>query len=186
MKKIKKENEEKILKMIEKAGDSEKNKVSWDVEGIPYEIQKKSNIKKGKLSRAQGGRFELKVREELESRGWFMDKWNNNVDLEKGDLVKAKRKYNPFKKMLVVGTGFPDFVAFKKAGEESYDVIGVEVKMNGTLSKIEKEKCAWYLKKEIFNRILIAKKGEKRGEIKYDNFLGKYGKKYNNSLDKNL
>jgi hypothetical protein len=177
----------KIMEMIGKAG-SEKYETSWDDEG-KFSSKKKSEIKKGKLSRGQGGRFELKVRGELESREWFLDKWNNNVEFEKdsedkiisstGKLVKAKRKYNPFKKMLVVGTGFPDFVAFKKAGEESYDVIGVEVKMNGTLSKIEKEKCAWYLQKEIFNRILIAKKGEKRGEIKYDNFLEKYGKKYN-------
>ena len=176
MKRIKKDNKEKIMNMVEKAGSKE-YETSWDEEG-KFTSKKKSKIKKGALSRAQGGRFELKVRGELESREWFVDKWNNNIELEENRLVKAKRKYNPFKKMLVVGTGFPDFIAFKKAGEESYDVIGVEVKMNGTLSKIEKEKCAWYLQKEIFNRILIAKKGEKRGEIKYDNFMEKYGKKY--------
>jgi len=176
MKRIKKEVKDRVMKEVEKVGSIEYES-SWD-DGGKFTSKEKSKIKKGSLSRAQGGRFELKVREELESREWVLDKRNNNVDLEKGELVKAKRKYNPFKKMLIVGTGFPDFIAFKKAGEESYDVIGVEVKMNGTLSKIEKEKCAWYLKKEIFNRILVARKGEKRGEIKYDNFMEKYGKKY--------
>lgn len=174
---MKKDNKEKIMERIRKAGDPDNYKTSWDERG-KITSKEKSKVKRGSLSRAQGGRFELKVRGELESREWFIDKWNNNVDLEAGKLVKAKRRYNPFKKILVVGTGFPDFIAFKKAGEESYDVIGVEVKMNGTLSKTEKEKCAWYLQKEIFNRILVAKKGEKRGEIEYDNFMERYGKKF--------
>ena len=82
--------------------------------------------------------------------------------------MKVKNKFLGPGKPMMLGAGFPDLIAFKKAGEESYDVIGVEVKMNGTLSKTEKEKCAWYLQKEIFNRILIAKKGEKIGEIKLE------------------
>ena len=99
--------------------------------------------------------------------------------MEENKLVKAKRKYNPFKKILIIGTGFPDFIAFKKINKKNYDIIGVEVKMNGILSKIEKEKCAWYLRNKIFSQIWIAKKGEKRGTIEYDDFLEKYGKKYN-------
>jgi len=174
MKKVS-ENKEKIMEMIKKAG-SEEYETEWDSEGKIGEQKKKSKIKKGKLSRGQGARFELKVREDLETKEWIVDKWSNNVDLEEGKLIKAKRKYNPFKKMLVVGTGFPDFIAFKKIGEESYDVIGVEVKMNGILSKIEKEKCRWYLKKKIFSQIWIAKKGKKRGQIEYINFEEKYNK----------
>lgn len=179
MKKVKRENKKKIMEMIEKAR-SEKYETSWDDKGIP-KSKKKSEIKKGRTSRARGARFELKVRLDLESKGRVVDKWSNNVDLEEGKLVQAKRKYNPFKKMLVVGTGFPDFISIKHIHEEAYSVIGVEVKMNGILSKIEKEKCAWYLKNKIFSQIWIAKairKGRKI-EIEYDNFLEKYGKEHN-------
>jgi len=161
------------MEEIRKAGDPTNYETSW--ENGTRKSKYKPNIKKGKQSRAQGAKFELKVRTELESQGWIMDKWTNNVDLEENKIVKAKRKYNPFKKMLVVGTGFPDFIAFKKL-DKNYEVIGVESKMNGTLSKIEKEKCVWYLKNEIFSKILIAKKGEKRGGIEYLNFKEKFPK----------
>ena len=134
--------------------------------------------KQGKKNRAAGARFELKVRNNLESEGWIIDKWTNNVDLEKKKLIKAKRKYNPFKKVLGIGTGFPDFIAFKLK-KKDYEIIGVEVKGNGWLDKNEKEKCKFLIKKKIFSRILIAKKGEKRGEIEYIDFMEKYGKKYN-------
>ena len=129
----------------------------------------------GKKSRAAGARFELKVRTQLEKEGWIMDKWTNNVDLEERKLVKAKRKYNPYKKVLGIGTGFPDFIAFKRKGK-NYEIIGVEVRGNGWLDKSEKEKCKFLLNKKIFSKILIAKKGKKRGEIEYINFK----KKYNN------
>jgi len=184
MKKVPKENKKKIMEMIEKAG-SEDYETSWSDGGVP-KSKKKSEVKKGRTSRARGARFELKVRLDLESKGRVVDKWNNNVDLpskddsgepDEGKLVVAKRKYNPFKKMLVVGTGFPDFISIKHIHEGVYSVIGVEVKMNGVLSKIEKEKCAWYLKNKIFSQIWIAKavrKGRKI-EIEYDDFLEKYG-----------
>jgi len=95
-----------------------------------------------------------------------------------------------------VGTGFPDFIAFRKTmcssaytlnstsqkfrneGAKNHEVIGVEVKINGILSKIEKEKCAWYLKEGIFSRILIAKsvKDGRKIKIEYVDFKEKYGK----------
>jgi len=131
-----------------------------------------SRSKQGKKNRAAGARFELKVRTDMEKQGWVLDKWTNNVDGEKWILIKAKRKYNPFLKALSIGTGFPDFIAFKRKGKR-YDVIGLEVKRNGWLDKIEKEKCRWYLKNKIFSKILIAKKGGKRGEITYMNFTKK-------------
>jgi len=176
MKKVKKEHKEKIMEMIKK-GENNEYETSWNEKGIPIS-KKKSNIKKGKLSRAAGARFELKARGELEKEGWVIDKWTNNVNLEEGKVVKAKRKYNPFKKVMVIGTGFPDFVAFKKSRGDYYEVIGVESKMNGTLSKIEKEKCAWYLKNEIFSRILIAKKSKERGKVDFVDFKKKHGKNY--------
>jgi hypothetical protein len=138
-------------------------------------MPKKKNSIRGKKSRAAGARFELKVRGNLESDGWIVDKWSNNVDLEEGKLMKAKRKYNPYKKVLGIGTGFPDFIAFKRKGK-SYEIIGVEVRGNGWLDKSEKEKCKFLLDKKIFSKILIAKKGKKRGEIEYIDFKKKYRK----------
>ncbi len=44
------------------------------------------------------------------------------------------------------------------------------------MSQCEKEKCAWYLKNKIFSKILIAKKGKKRGEIEYMDFKEKHNK----------
>lgn len=176
---------------IKKSG-SEEYELSYGEKEIKF--KKKSEIKKGKQSRAAGSRFELKVRKDLESKGRVVDKWTNNVDLpskddsaepsgepEEGKMVIAKRKYNPFSKAMTIGTGFPDFISIKLIHEGAYSVIGVEVKMNGILSKIEKEKCAWYLQKKIFSAIWIAKavREGRKMEIVYDDFLEKYGEKYN-------
>ena len=96
----------------------------------------------GKKNRRSGAVFELKVRKDLESKGWIVDKWSNNVEFGYydgcplkfisrewkdltlkngkhypgpcGRLIPAKRKYNPFNKALSIGVGFPDFIAFKK------------------------------------------------------------------------
>ena len=132
-----------------------------------------SKSKRGKLARAAGARFELKVRADLENDDWILDKWTNNVDLELGKLVKAKRKFNPFIKILSIGTGFPDFVAFRQKGN-LHEVIGVEVKANGWLDKKEKEKCKFLLDKKIFSKILIARKSKERGKIEYADFKEKY------------
>lgn len=177
MERLPKEVKERVLDKLEKASD-EGYEVSWNEKGIP-ETKKKSNVKKGKLSKGRGRRFELKVRKDLEEKGRIVAKWSNNVDLEEGKVVAAKRKYNPFSKAMTIGTGFPDFISIKQIHEGAYSVIGVEVKMNGILSKIEKQKCAFYLQNGIFSAIWIAKQGEKRGEIVYDDFFEKYGEKYN-------
>lgn len=178
MKKISKEHKEEIMKRIQKAGDVENYETSWSDEGI-VRVKKKENIKKGKISRAKGARFELKVREDLETKGFIVDKWSNNVDLEKEKIVPAKRKYNPFRKALVIGTGFPDFIAIKHLDKGIYRVIGVEVKVNGILSKIEKQKCALCLKKKVFSEIWIAKyvKKGRKVFVKYEDFKERYRKK---------
>ena len=167
--------EKEVKEMTRKAG-SEEYETSWDENAGVHKLKKKSNVKKGRISRAAGSRFELKVRNDLESKGRIVDKWTNNFDLEKKKVTPAKRKYNPFKKVLVIGTGFPDFISIKQIDNGIHNIIGVEVKMNGTLSKIEKEKCAWYLKEGIFSNIWIAKKGEKKGTIDYIDFKEKFGK----------
>lgn len=137
---------------------------------------KKKNSIRGKKSRAAGARFELKVRNQLESKGWIVDKWNNNVYLEEKKLVKVKNKFLGPGKPMMLGAGFPDFVAFKLVRDKgkNYEVIGVEVRGGGWLNKSEKEKCKFLLNKKIFSKILIAKKGKKRGEIEYIDFKEKY------------
>lgn len=172
MERVKKEIKERVMDVVNKVNDAENYETTW--ENGDYKFKSIVKKERGSLSRAQGARFELKVRKDLEGKGKIVDKWTNNVDLEKGKLIIA-RKYNPFKKMFVLGAGFPDFVAFQPVRDELYRVMGVEVKMNGILSKEEKEKCEWYLQKRIFPNILLAKKGKKRGEIEYINFGEKYG-----------
>lgn len=138
-----------------------------------------SSVSQGRKNRAAGARFELKVRKDLEAKGWITDKWTKNVDLETQELIAAKRKFNPFRKVMSIGTGFPDFIAFrrivgrKEEDFHAYKVIGVESKSNGTLDKKEKEKCKFLLDRDVFKDILIASKGKKRGEIEYINFLTK-------------
>lgn len=173
----------------------------------------KKKVIQGKKSRSAGLRFEAKVRADLESKGWVCDKWSNNVELQKensvdvsgisakdgkfiyGKLVKVKNKWSGPGRPMMLGAGFPDFIAFVHDSKMKtismiptfnskcyyfndnigpinprFAIIGVESKMNGILTKIEKEKCEWYLKNNIFSRILIAQKGVKRGQIEYVEF----------------
>lgn len=134
----------------------------------------------GKKSRAKGQRFETKVRLDLENMGWTVAKWMNTVDYDRlgntGKLVPAKRKYNPFLKALSLGTGFPDFVCFKREGE-LFDVIGVEAKGRGYLDPKERGMCLWLLENKIFSRILIAKDSEEKGKVDYADFNVKYNKR---------
>ena len=144
-------------------------------------LKKKSKIARGSKSKAAGGQFELRVRKDLEEKGWIVDKWSNNLDLEENKIVPCKRKTiplkygmagikgNPFIRMIsTVGTGFPDFIAFQKMENGLFKIIGVEVKMNGTLSRIEKEKCEWYLKNGIFSEILIAGKVKEKNRVRVE------------------
>ena len=39
------------------------------------------NVKRGKKSRASGAEFERRTRKDLESQGWIVSKWMNNVEL---------------------------------------------------------------------------------------------------------
>jgi hypothetical protein len=141
----------------------------------------KKNSLRGKRNRAAGRRFEAKVRAELEKLGWIVSKWMNTIDYNKegktGKLIPAKRKYNPFLKALSIGTGFPDFICFKKNPKGCYEVIGLEVKRNGYLDQIEKGMCHWLIENKIFSKVLIAKKGKKRGQVEYIDFKEKYSKK---------
>jgi len=146
----------------------------------------------GKKSRAAGIRFEKRVRNDLE-REWIIDKWTNNIEFMCTNkakccarLIPAKPKFvfNPktrTRQMIGNSSGFPDFIALNRiyrddGGIELYQVTGIEVKMNGYLDKEEREKCRWLLDNQIFNSILIAKKGTKRGQIEYIEFHEKLEK----------
>jgi len=148
-------------------------------------------VKRGKKSRRDGAMFEILVRKDLEKKEWIVDRWGNNVEFIKSPNEKGEMLIEPEKTKLVKAksnrfnmrsTGFPDFLAFKNLNKFGhfkdfrkeppenlivYEVIAVECKSNGTLSKEEEQKCEWYLKNKIFSKILIASKGEKRGEIVY-------------------
>lgn len=145
--------------------------------------------KMGKLNRERGARFELKVRKDLEKKGWIVDRWSNNIDYPDSNIEKPLEEREDMKivparsRFGLRTTGFPDFIAFKErvrknetrigfdiVGENLYEVIGVECKSKGYLDKIEKEKCKWYLSNNVFSKILIASKGKKRGEIVYKEF----------------
>lgn len=102
--------------------------------------------RQGRLNRKHGREHEVRIRKELESQGWIVDRWSNNIDLKTRKIVKAKNAYNPFKKTMSLGTGFPDFICLKKTQipEDDcpgyYKIMFVECKLNGTTTKEEKEK----------------------------------------------
>ena len=151
----KKLNRKDFFEEIKKA-NSEEYETEWTAKGRIGKQKKKSEIKKGRVRKSSGARFELKVRGDLEIKGWVVDKWSNNV--VDGNIVPCRRKFNPFNKVMTIGTGFPDFVCFSRRENDLFKVIGVEVKMNGNLSRVEKEKCVWYLERGIFSEILVASK----------------------------
>ena len=64
-------------------------------------MEVKKNSSRGKKARQAGARFELKVRKDLESNGWIVSKWMNNVEfsftldphIQVGKLIPAKHKF---------------------------------------------------------------------------------------------
>lgn len=183
-------------------------------------------VARGKKSKAAGGNFELRTRKDLEMRGWIVSKWPNNLDIidtEKdgkvdeadgyeswkdglvGKIVPAKNKFRGIGIPMAMGTGFPDFIAFRQittapqgksiiinkrcdfCDKEAQvvefkmsaisEVIGVESKTNGKLDKVEIEKCRWYIDNQIFHRILISEKTKVKNKIViiYHDFVEKYG-----------
>lgn len=81
----------------------------------------------GKKNKRDGAKFELLVRKDLESKGWIVSKWMNNVEFEDfstpdnkyfgvgrhGKLIPAKHKFCGFGRPMAIGTGFTDFICFK-------------------------------------------------------------------------
>lgn len=132
--------------------------------------------KQGKRNRVIGADTERRTRKDLEEQGWIVSKWNNNVNLKEDKLVVVKNKFRGMGIPMMLGAGFPDFIAFRLKGE-LYELIGVESKTDGYLSSEEKEKCEWLLKNKIFSKIRIARR-EKSGNrvlIEYKEFEVKNG-----------
>ena len=126
--------------------------------------------KQGKRNRAAGARFEKKTRDDLVSNGLMVSKWQNNVDLEKGKCVPAKPG-----RFRIMQTGFPDFIAYKEkplSNLITYEIIFVEAKSNGYLSKEEKEKARWYLEHKYCGKFFITKKKKvgRKIEVEYIEF----------------
>lgn len=130
--------------------------------------------KQNKRNRAVGSDTERRVKEDLESKGWIVNKWNNNVDLKENKLCVVKNKFRGIGIPMMLGGGFPDFLAFRRIESDKIfcEVIGVECKSNGQLDKIEKEKCFWLLENKVFGKILIASREKVKNKIKinYEKF----------------
>jgi len=161
-------------------------------------MMKNKNKLRGKKARQSGKVFELRTRKDLESLGWFVAKYMNNIQLPEfkvagtknehlieGKLIPAKNKFRGLKIPMMLGSGFPDFICHrtrilsshssKEIPNILYEVIGVESKTDGYLDKVEKSKCEWLLKNKIFSRILIAYKTKEGRKVivKYKEFKSK-------------
>ena len=97
-----------------------------------------------------------------------------------GKLIQAKNKWAGPGRPMMMGAGFVDFICHKNFYDSRlFDVIGVECKCNGYLTKEEKEKCRWLLDNNVFSKILIAEKTKVKNRvvIVYNDFENKYVKK---------
>lgn len=138
--------------------------------------------KQGKKNKKKGIEFEKQVRDDLEKRGFCVVKYHNNVDLKEKKIIPAKSKFNPFKKILQMSSGFPDFLCYRYFPYfKSYEIYGVEARSSGYLSAEEKQKCRFLLENNIFAYILIAKKSKDK-KIHY--FLFNPDKKIQKTLKK--
>lgn len=100
-------------------------------------ITKEEKSRIGRASRIKGAKFEKAIREELELEGWIVTKWNNNIDLDTKTMIAARS--NRFRAR---STGFPDFLCLKPLeGTNLHSIRLIEVKYNGYLDPIEREKC---------------------------------------------
>lgn len=130
-----------------------------------------ANQIRGKKSRASGARLERRVREDLIRQGFIVDRWTQNVDLEKGMVVPAKSN-----RFGMRTAGFPDLIALRKRTLDGGHIhltgycILVEVKTNGYLDQTEHQKMKFLLNSKYFDAVYIAKKGKKRGELLYSEY----------------
>ena len=113
-------------------------------------------VAQGKANKKKGDAFELRVRADLNVH-YHIAKFPNNVDLDTKDFTPAKST-----RFRSNTHGFPDFILFSNS-----KVQFVECKSNGTLKKIEKQKCQ--VLKDMGFIIRIA--SNDNGKIKYRDFV---------------
>jgi len=93
----------------------------------------------GRRNRRIGAQFERDIRKDMISKGWIVDKWTNNIDLQTDEIVQAKTN-----KFMARSCGFPDFIMFRISGDgtvnKNYELKFIECKTNNKLSKEEKMK----------------------------------------------
>lgn len=107
-----------------------------------------------KNSRQIGADFERRVRKDIESKGWFVCKWQNQVDLKNNCIVPAKPGYYK-----LAQTGWPDFLCYRQSSySKRYHVLGVEVRVDGYITPDEKKKIQFYLTTGVFNKFFVASK----------------------------
>lgn len=132
--------------------------------------------KQGKKNRASGADFERRTRKDLENKGWVVDKFGNNVDINiegcgelipvdpsdsnsegwycghyydalkrkmycekcKGILIQAKNKWAGPGRPMMMGAGFPDFIAFKNSNRDKF-VWTIDTDNLGHIKKFKKE-----------------------------------------------
>ncbi|MBU2576651.1 MAG: hypothetical protein KKF50_02925 [Nanoarchaeota archaeon] len=82
--KLTKKEKEEFMERVYKVNSGE-YKTEWTALGKIGIQKERVRIKRGGKARAAGGQFELRVRKDLEAKGWIVDKWSNNVDLEGGE-----------------------------------------------------------------------------------------------------
>ena len=146
-------------------------------------MNKEEKRLQGKRNRRKGLEFGRKVKKDLESQGWIVTKWNNNLkevekykndneakfDIKYNDYKCVASKPGPFRQMQ---TGFPDFMAFKPSHLPNlYEVDFIECKVNGRMKKEENAKAQWYLNSNYCNEFWIASLDD-NGDIYYNNKKG--------------
>ena len=129
--------------------------------------------KQGRLNRASGKAFEIKVRQDLESQGWIVFRNGNDVhfinqelpDDFKGVFKQAKGKWNPFtRRPMTIQSGFPDFICIR-VSLNFVQCQFIESKINGTLSALERKKCKWIMD-NLNVPVLIAYKTKEKRKVK--------------------
>ena len=110
--------------------------------------------KQGKRNRQRGAEWERKVRDDLIKQGWFVSKFQNNVEFKDTIPIEIPSKKMLIGKMIsakpsrfrLQSTGFPDFMCWQQGDmadietetplgdlPSNYSIIGIECKSKGIL-----------------------------------------------------
>ena len=126
--------------------------------GIPFKVEE------GKLVPAKSTRFRSNTHGFPDFIAFRYNQSIITVDSDDPKVIEeVKKKYEAYKRLPIIL--IPPAIDIRPAGTE---IIGVECKSNGYLEPEEKEKIKWLMDNNVFSKVLVAKKGKKRGEIIYE------------------